>query len=127
MVDRVDNVVVQFKKQHEESIRGLDGGGGPPHDGDMEKRIAQLEALVPTLATKADVEKASHDVTKWVVGTMVGGVGIFIVLMTFVLNNAIPKQQSPQPASSPVIIQVPAQTATPATLAPQPAPPAPTP
>lgn len=91
----------------------IESGGGPPHDGDMEKRLAQLESLVPTLATKADVEKASHDVTKWVVGTMVGGVGVFIVLMTFVLNNAIPRQQNAQAAPAPIIIQVPAQAAPP--------------
>lgn len=95
----------------------------PPHDGGMEKRLAKLEALVPTLATKADVEKASHDVTKWVVGTMVAGVGIFIVLMTFVLNNAIPKQQSArtvQPA--PIIIQLPPQATPPPEVAPSPKP-----
>lgn len=99
----------------------------PPHDGEMENRLAKLEALVPTLATKADVEKATHDLTKWVVGTMVGGVGIFIVLMTFVLNNAIPKQQSAQASPTPIIIHVPTQTAPPATSAPQPPPPDPAP
>ncbi|WP_233337749.1 hypothetical protein, partial [Xylella fastidiosa] len=74
------------------------------------ERIAKLEAVLPTLATKTDVEKASHEVAKWVVGTMVGGVGLFIVIMTFVLNNAVPKTFVPtgtQP--SPIIIQVPAQ------------------
>lgn len=34
----------------------LEGGGGPPHNGDME-RLAKLEAIIPTLATKEDVMK----------------------------------------------------------------------
>lgn len=87
----------------------------------MENRLVKLEALVTTLATKADVEKATHDLTKWVVGTMVGGVGIFVVLMTFVLNNAIPKQQTAPAGPAPIIIQVPAQPAPPPVPLPPPA------
>lgn len=88
--------------------KGLADGGGPPHDADMEARVAKLEAIIHTLATKADVEKASHDVTKWVVGTMVAGVGLFIVIMTFVLNNAVPKAPpAPVQQPAPIIIQVP--------------------
>lgn len=99
---------------------GVEDGSEPPHDGDMEARVAKLEAIIPTLATKADVqelrlatkadvEKASHDVTKWVVGTMVGGVGLFIVIMTFVLNNAVPKAApAPVQQPAPIVIQVPA-------------------
>lgn len=34
-------------------------GGGPPYDGDMEKRVAKLEAVVPTLATKEAVTELS--------------------------------------------------------------------
>ncbi len=90
----------------------LADGGEPPHDGGMEARFAKLEGIIPTLATKADVEKASHDVTKWVVGTMVAGVGLFIVIMTFVLNNAIPQTQAAvAPSPAPIIIQVPASPA----------------
>ncbi|MFB9242267.1 hypothetical protein IV454_16860 [Massilia antarctica] len=37
----------------------LEGGGGPPHDGDTERRLAVLETrfdtILPTLATKADL------------------------------------------------------------------------
>ncbi|WP_219718356.1 hypothetical protein [Xanthomonas arboricola] len=88
----------------------LVNGTEPPDDGAMDDRLTKLEALVPTLATKADVEKASHDVTKWLVGTMVGGIGLFIVIMTFVLNNAIPKATAPPPQqAAPIVIQLPAQ------------------
>lgn len=106
------NVRNLFGREHQtgDYARRVDSSGGPPHDGDMEARIAKLEAVVPTLATKADVEKASHDVTKWIVGTMVAGVGLFTVIMTFVLNNAVPKPASAQQQAAPIVIQLPATT-----------------
>jgi hypothetical protein len=39
------------------AIRGLEPPGGPPHNGDMEQRIAKLEAIIPTLATKEDLAR----------------------------------------------------------------------
>lgn len=120
MATEVPNNVRQLKLSNQGLLRSshLESGGGPPHDPHMEKRLAQLEALVPTLATKADVEKASHDVTKWVIGTMVGGVGLFIVIMTFVLNNAIPRVQPAASSPAPIIIQAPVSPPA-AQLAPQ--------
>lgn len=32
-------------------------GGGPPYDGDMEKRVAKLEAAIPILATKESMKE----------------------------------------------------------------------
>lgn len=94
---------------------GVEVGGGPPHDGGMDARLAKLESIIPTLATKVDVEKAAHDVTKWTVGTMVAGIGLFIVIMTFVLNNAIPKAASgPSYTPAPIVIHVPAPAPAPA-------------
>lgn len=66
--------------------------------------------------TKADVEKAVHELARWTVGTMVAGVGLFIVIMTFVLNNATPKG-TPAPAPAPIIIQIPSPAVAPATPA----------
>lgn len=90
------------------------GGGDPPQDSSMDARLAKLEAQVTTLATKADVEKGFHDLVKWVVGTALVGIGMALTIMTFVLNNAVPKApaaiSAPQaaPAPSPIIIQMPA-------------------
>lgn len=39
--------------------RDLAGGGQPPHDGDMEKRIEALERLIPTLATSEQVREGN--------------------------------------------------------------------
>ncbi|HIE5650302.1 TPA: hypothetical protein ACXNQV_002160 [Stenotrophomonas maltophilia] len=95
------------------------GGGDPPQDSSMDARLAKLEALVTTLATKADVEKGFHDLVKWVVGTALVGIGMALTIMTFVLNNAVPKapaaisapQAAPAPAvPAPIIIQMPPQT-----------------
>lgn len=96
-------------------------GGGPPYDGAMEARISVLESrldtVLPTLATKADVaglrseiSGGNSDMIKWIVGTAVGGIAVFVTVMTFVLNNAVPKvaNQAPQ---QPVIINVQPATA----------------
>lgn len=92
-------------------------GGGD--DGGMNERLATLEArfdaVLPTLATKADLQGAVNDLVKWIVVTAVGLGVAGITVMTFVLNNAVPKAPAPV-AQAPIIITVPA--------APQLAPPA---
>jgi len=110
----------------------------------MEKRIADLEAVIPSLATKldladlrAEMHKGFNDQIKWIVGTGLGGIVLFATIMTFVLNNAVPKSppapqpapvtiQAPQaaPALPPIIIQIPAQQAEARTPAQAPPPPA---
>lgn len=117
--------VVRERNALKESIAS---GGPPPHDDDMEKRVADLEALVPTLATKldladlrAEMHKGFNEQIKWIVGTGLAGIVFFTTIMTFVLNNAVPKAQpavtpapvtiqAPQapPAPVPIIIQMPA-------------------
>lgn len=103
----------------------------------MEARIANLEAVVPTLATKADVEgfrlstkaeltelrlatkadmaeirsdfhKSTNELIKWIVGTAFVGLALFITIMAFVLNNAVPKAAAPSGQPTPIVIQVPA-------------------
>lgn len=99
---------------------GVDNGGGPPHNEDMEKRLTKLETqfetVIPTLATKSDMadmraemHKGFSDMVKWIVGTAIVMAGAGITIMTFVLNNATPKAPAP-PASQPVpiVITIPA-------------------
>ncbi|MEX5405092.1 hypothetical protein VPH47_12620 [Stenotrophomonas sp. WED208] len=96
----------------------------------MEKRISELEAVIPTLATKLDLaelrsemHKGFNEQIKWIVGTGLAGIVFFTTIMTFVLNNAVPKApaappqapvtiQAPQaaPPPPPIIIQMPSQT-----------------
>lgn len=95
--------------------------GGPPHDGGMETRIAKLEALVQGLASKsdlaevrADFHKGVNDLIKWIVGTAFAGIVLLITIMTFVLNNAVPKAVVPSASSpAPIVIQLPATPAAP--------------
>lgn len=101
----------------------LDKGGGPPYDGGMEHRVTALETrldtVLPTLATKADlaelkseVHKGFGEMVKWIVGTGFVGLAALITIMSFVLNNATPKA-APPVQQAPIIINVPAQAATP--------------
>ena len=56
-------------------------------------------------AAVAEVHKVSSETIKWVAGIVIGSTILSITLMTFVLNNAIPKSSSPSPA--PVVITLP--------------------
>lgn len=99
------------------------GNGGSPHNDPMEPRISALEArldtLVPTLATKGDLaelktemHKGFAEMIKWIVGSALAGIAVFITVMTFVLNNAVPKTPVAQSApSTPIIINVPSAAA----------------
>lgn len=110
----------------------LEGRGGPPHNGDMEARVAKLEDFaqdtrerltrietkLDSFATKADLQEMSGSMIKWMVGTAVGLGVAAITVMTFVLNNAAPKVPTTPPAQAPIIINVPAATQAPLTQAP---------
>lgn len=100
----------------------IDQGGGGGDNGDMEltarvahletdmkdvrERLTRMEAKIDTFATKADLHEMSSNMIKWMVGTAVGLGAAAITVMTFVLNNATPKQATPSP-QPPIIINVP--------------------
>jgi hypothetical protein len=98
----------------------MTGNGEPPYDGAMEHRVTTLETrldtVLPTLATKADLadlrsemHKGFGEMVKWIVGTGFVGLAAMITIMTFVLNNAVPKVATP--TQQPIIINVPAAPA----------------
>lgn len=89
-------------------------GGGPqePMDDltDLKQRVTHIEAVLPTLATKADLESVRTEIhstkaelIKWIVGTAVALGAAAITILTFVLNNAVPKV----PQQPPIIINIP--------------------
>jgi hypothetical protein len=70
----------------------------------LSTRVTHIEAVLPTLATKAEMNDLKAELIKWIVGTAIGLGVAGITVMTFVLNNAVP-----HPAPQPVInITVPA-------------------
>ena len=72
----------------------------------IENRVTHIEAILPTLATKADMHDMKAEMIKWVVGTAIGLGVAGITVMTFVLNNAVPKSMTSSP---PIIINLPSQ------------------
>lgn len=93
-------------------------GGNPPYDGGMESRVSKLEDFaqdtrdrltrietkLETVATKAELHDMKAEMVKWIVGTAIGLGVAGITVMTFVLNNAIPKGVS---QTQPIIITIP--------------------
>jgi hypothetical protein len=119
------------------------GSGGGDNSGMDDERLRKVEhaveridATLASVSSKADLEtlradmhkgfadshKATNDLIKWIVGTAIvlGVAGITV--MTFVLNNAVPKAAVIQP----IVLQPQAIQAPPATPAAAAAPPSPT-
>jgi hypothetical protein len=85
------------------------------------ERLARIETRLEETATKGDLEalwvemhKGFADIIKWMVGIAIVMSGTAVTVMTFVLNNAVPKAPTPIP-QAPIIVY------------PQPAAPAPLP
>ena len=95
---------------------------------DARERLTKMETRLDQTATKADltdkvgglqvemhkgfgeIHKGQSDLIKWVVGTALVLGAMAITIMTFVLNNAVPKAiVAPTTQQAPIIIQVPPQ------------------
>lgn len=120
--DRLEAAYARLKARNDLETEPLKGGGDPPHNGgmdlservghlevdmkDVRDRLARMEPRMEAFATKGDLAETKAEIIKWVVGTAVGLGVAAITVMTFVLNNAIPK--SPTAAQqAPIIINVP--------------------
>ena len=107
------------------------GGGKPPgpldtRDADddnepMDARLTKLESIIPTLATKADVEGVRTDIQRginethrWMLGTVIGLFlgfgGLFLAMSNSLKVTAAPAGASATPAPN-IIINVPPSTA----------------
>lgn len=109
----------EVKALRQASSVAFDGGGGGGYDNLMEarltkledfaadakERLSKIETRLDQTATKADLHEQTSTMVKWIVGT-VSGLGVAgITVMTFVLNNAVPKTQLPQPPQPlPIVI-----------------------
>lgn len=109
----------------------IETGGGPPHDGGMEDRLTKLESVIPTLATKVDVEglrtdlhKMDASIVRWMIATVLtlflGFAGLFFTMQNSIngaldrtarsLSQPAAERQVPQ-STQPIIIQMPSQAA----------------
>jgi hypothetical protein len=87
----------------------------------IDVRLRKIEVRLDATATQADIQAIRADIRdsaisliKWIVGTgaLLGAAAITV--MTFVLNNAVPKASPAMPA--PVVINVPGPSAVPTEL-----------
>ncbi|MBJ7314016.1 hypothetical protein ACFOLJ_12360 [Rugamonas sp. CCM 8940] len=69
----------------------------------LEARMGALEAKLD-----ASMHKATAELVKWIVGTAIAMSAVAITVMTFVLNNAVPKAFA-YSSPAPIVIQLPAQ------------------
>lgn len=80
------------------------------------ERLARIETKLDAVATKGEVHDLKAELVKWIVATAVGLGAVGITVMTFVLNNAVPKT-APAVQPAPIIINIP-QPAAPITSQP---------
>jgi hypothetical protein len=72
------------------------------------ERLTRIETRLEETVTKADLAEFSATMIKWMVGMAFGMSAAGITVMTFVLNNAVPKMvATPPPAPQPIVIQLP--------------------
>ncbi|MYM37736.1 hypothetical protein [Duganella qianjiadongensis] len=71
----------------------------------IDGKFAEVDAKFAELRT--DMHKGFADMTKWIVGTVIGVAAVSVTIMTFVLNNAAPKSAPTQQAPIVVYAQPP--------------------
>ena len=86
---------------------------------EIDARFASMRAEMQAgfAELRSEMQKQSAEIIKWVVGMIVGAGAVAITVMTFVLNNAIPKTSAPAPLATPSSVTI--------NIPPQPPPPAP--
>lgn len=105
-MDRLEQGLIDARLESRDEYRKID------------IRLAKIETLLPTFATKTDLQETKSDIIRWIMGTAIALAATAITVITFVLNNAAPRQAAPQ---APVIIQLPPLTTVTPTPAAQPA------
>jgi hypothetical protein len=69
----------------------------------MDVQFAELKADIQRV--KAEVDRGSAETIKWVAGIVISAMALGLTIMTFVLNNAVPRAQAAAPA--PIVITIP--------------------
>jgi hypothetical protein len=63
----------------------------------LEQAVAGIRSQLEHMCTKADLHESMNAQTRWMIGIAVLLGASAITVMSFVLNNGVPKQPSPQP------------------------------
>lgn len=85
---------------------------------DTRDRLARIESRLDQMATKADlaekvgelkteIQRSVNEMIRWMVGTAIGLGVAAITVITFVLNNAMPKAPPPPPTPITINTQAP--------------------
>lgn len=69
----------------------------------MDVQFTALKAEIHQV--KADVDRGNAETIKWVAGIVISAMALGLTVMTFVLNNAVPRAAA---APSPIVITIPA-------------------
>lgn len=81
----------------------------------LDERLNAFQIMVDgkfttqTAVLRAEMAQNTAQIIKWMVGVWIGGIVLFITIMAFVLNNAVPKAPPAQPVAAPVMILPPPQ------------------
>ena len=111
-----------------ESVRAGMGGRLDAFEANVNGRFAETNAKIDQLGAdlRKEIAESSARMVQWMVGIFLASMAIFITVMTFVLNNAVPKAAPAAPPlqpMAPVIIHLSPQgvtTAPPPAVQPQP-------
>ncbi|MET3654051.1 hypothetical protein [Dyella japonica] len=92
--------------KYRSSVGALVSGGEPPQDGGVNERVAaleaKLEATLPNLATKGDIEGVRGDIKGWMLATVLTIIGSMLAIGLFI------KPSESRPISPPVAVTAPA-------------------
>ena len=105
--------------------------GGPPSGGDVEHRLTALEtrldSVLPTLASKSDIEtlrvdvhKIDASISRWILATVLVVVGTTVASVFGALTFLKPVPAPTSLAVQPIVIPWPAPAVTPAPSTPSP-------
>ena len=100
-----------------ESVRAGMDGRLDAFEANVNGRFAELNAKIDKLGAdlRKEIAESSARMVQWMVGIFLASMAIFITVMTFVLNNAVPKAAPAAPPlqpMAPVIIHLSPQGAT---------------
>ena len=94
---KIDKSVAELNAKIDKSVAELNA----KIDGSVAELNAKIDKSVADL--RKDIAELSARMVQWMVGIFLASMAIFITVMTFVLNNAVPKAA---PATPPVVIQL---------------------